>query len=445
MSEIGALLGIYGAVDRAVQSDAGARAEVSRLLPLYHDPGLRWSDDFETWLRKERPGAVDPDKPLFPAPHEHLEELHEFEPEGRLRPRRLFAIAVAARAFPEMRDPGSELGRHGVKALRAGTVADSDKKAVSLLELLGETERMPSRDGSGHRRRDWWAHVVSSASTQKLISDADGMFPHPCSGELVSVPGDAGPAAALRTEYSTEELDFEAATRFISPENWKKCMPDFWCLMKEVAGAPPGLHRYHEVVSSDCEGPGEGAFRAETELDFNFAFLPEGAKVADAEAAIANYQLAEGRPTADDLIRVDEGTVVVARSAPGSKRLLITTTKRIQFNYPFSSEALATMMCALGYADVAGNLLSCCARNAGKPKAGTKFQAGEPRPRSASPPPAPRTRSGTPGGGPGKTAGQMMQDMAGTYARVLREGATAVGRGTRGTGTAGRPGDRSED
>jgi hypothetical protein len=445
MSEIDALVGIYGAIDRAAQTDARARAAVSRLLPQYRDPSLRWFDDFERWLKKERPGVDDPEKPLFPGLPEALEELHEVEPKGRLRPRRLFTIAAATRAFPEMLDPESELRQAAIGALNVGPVLDSGKAAQSLLELLGGEADLPNVDGSGPPLRDWWAGVVSAAVSKELVPGPEGMFPRPCSGQLVTVPGLDGPVAALKTELLTEEIDFEAATRFIAPENWKRCMPKFWCRMTAIKGARPGMHRYHEVVSSDCESKQAAAFRAETELDFTFTFIPEGAPVGDAEAAITNYQLAEGRPAPGDLIVVDEGSLVVARTAPGSRQLLVTSTKRIQFNFPFSSEALAMMMCALGYADVAGNLLSCCARNSGKPKAGTRFPAGAPRSRGA-PLRAPRRAgSDAPRAVPTGGTGQMVQDMAGMWARVLREGATVIERTTRATGTGTRTRDRSED
>jgi hypothetical protein len=448
MSELNGLVGIYGAVDQVVQTNAESRAEVSRLLPLYRDPGLHWYEDFENWLRRNRGEAVDPREPLFPELEEALVGLAEIEPRGRMWPRRLFAIAVATRAFPEMRDPGSKLGSHAVRALRAGPLDHSEKAAPALLELLADDRTLPNLDGTGPQDRSaWWANLIATAHSDGLIADTTGMFPRPCSGRLVAVPGVAGAVAALKTEFVTEEIDFEAATRFIEPVNWERCMPYFWCEMTELGpGVLPGMHRYHEVVSTDCASNAAAAFRAETELDFNFMWLPEGATVANAEAALTNYQLAEGRPWPGDLIRVDEGSLVVARIGPGPKRLMITTTKRIQFSFPFSSQALAIIMCALGYADVVGDLLYCAASNAGAPDAGTEFP-GAPVPAPAAgavPRSAHRTQACSPGGECPNAASQLVQDMASIWARVLREGATAVERGTRGTGTSPRTPDRSE-
>ena len=45
MGEIRDLIGIHGAIDRAVADDPERRAAVSRLLPVYRDPDVRWFDD----------------------------------------------------------------------------------------------------------------------------------------------------------------------------------------------------------------------------------------------------------------------------------------------------------------------------------------------------------------------------------------------------------------
>ncbi|HWW89721.1 MAG TPA: hypothetical protein VNY35_02945 [Solirubrobacteraceae bacterium] len=442
MSELDGLVGIYGAIDQVARNDEESRAEVSRLLPLYRDPGLHWYDDFQTWLRGSRREVVDPGEPLFPQLEPALRELAKVDPRGRMQARRLFALAVAARAFPKMRKRRSKLGALAAGALRTGRLVDSEESAQALLELLADEETLPNLDGSGPQDLSaWWKHLIETAHSADLISDTTGLFPRPCSGRLVTVPGVAGPVAALKTEFVTEEIDFEAATRFIDPANWQRCMPHFWCDMTELGrGRLPGMHLYREVVSTDCASKVGARFEAETELEFNFQWIPETATVANAQAAVADYQLAYGRPALLDLICVDEGSLVVARLGPGPKRLLITTTKRIQFSFPFSSKAIASIMCALGYADVVGDLLYCAASNAGVPDAGTEFPAAPPTAPApgAAPRCAGRTSPCSPCGGGPHIAGQLVQDMASVWARVLREGATAVGRGTRRSGTGTR-------
>ena len=354
MSEIDALVGIYGAVDKAVQGSPKLRADVSRLLPLYADPGLQWYDDFEAWLKETRAEPVS--GPLFPELEEALSKLAEIAPKGRLRARRLFALTVATQGFPEMQDPSSELGGLAVGALRVEGLAGGEEAAArSLLELL-TTIALPDVHASPQQLKTWWSQVIHVAGSDGLLQVTSDLKQRPCSGQLVSVPGITAPVAALRTEFETDEIDFEQAKNFINPANWAKCMPSFWCAMDPLAVAPriPGGSVFREVVSSDeCALGDAAAFWAETELEFEFGSL--------SEAVFTNYRLSKGRPLAGDRILLDEGSLVVAKVGPGERPLLITTTKRIQFSHAFSSEALAIIACALGYADVVGELLNCAA------------------------------------------------------------------------------------
>jgi hypothetical protein len=376
MTELDGLVGIYGAIDRVAQTDPELRAEISRLLPLYRDPDLRWFDEFEMWLNG-LPAEVR--REPFPPIEAALIELAEVAPRCRMRPRRLFAIAAAARAFPEMRDLASELGSLAVSALRVTSLAESEEQARQLQEILASEDFMPKADGTGPQDLGvWWDQLVRTAHAAGVIPDMKFMRPRPCAGRLVKVPGVKGPVAALKTDFITHEIDFDRATKFIEPVNWKKCMPWFWCDMKDVGrGLLPGMERYHEVVSTNCALPGT-TFRADTDLLFNFMWIPDR---EHAEVALTNYELGAGRPQAGDVIRLDEGSLVVAKVGPGQRPLRITTTKRIQFSYPFSSRALAMIMCALGYADVAGDLLCCAASISEQPgrNGGTDFP-GEPPP-----------------------------------------------------------------
>ncbi len=447
MSEIEAIVGIYGAVDDAVRSDRELRSAVSRLLPLYRDPKLHWYDDFEAWLKRNRRDAESAE-PLFPRLQPALDELAGSAPRCRMRARRLFALAVAMRAVPELRDPNSELGSLAVSALRVPSLAAKKSQALDLYELLANDELLVSADGTTtHDLSAWWDHLIATAHAQQLISDTTAMRPRPCSGRLLKMPGVAGPVAVLVTEFETEDVEFDAATRFIEPENWERCMPWFWCEMRETGrGVLPGEYRYHEVVSSNCQQRASAAFFAETDLLFNFMWLPDK---EHAEVALTNYQLSDGRPLAGDLIRVDEGTLVVEKVGPGQTPLRITTTKRVQFSNPFSTEALAMIMCALGYADVSGDLLCCAANQAGVADAGTAFPGESP---PANPPgAAPRAASArrTAGSWAGEREsmiGDVVQDAVGMWARILRESADVMERGAAGAGASAqsRTRERSE-
>jgi hypothetical protein len=273
--------------------------------------------------------------------------------------------------------------------------------------------------------------VIDEALARQAIPNSIGMYPRPCAGRLVTVPGIDGPVAALITEHETDEIEFDAATRFIEPVNWRKCMPNFWCDVRAIADPrlPEGERRYLEIVSTHCGDKSQPGFWAETELLFNFMWLPDK---QNPEAAVANYELAEGRPLPNDRIRVDEGTLVVAK-VDGGPSLLITTTKRVKFSYPFVSEALSLIMCALGYADVAGDLLACAAKHGKDPgAAGTDFPGV--RPTAATAGAGARAAARSPVASGPTRAGGLLQDTMDIWARALRDSARALERGVGGSG-----------
>jgi hypothetical protein len=431
MSETGAVVGIYGAIDRKVQTDPVARAQVAELISQYQTKELSWYDDFNKWLGEGEAAA-----PAFPGLAEALDELAQL-PAGtnRIRARRMFAIAAASRAFRELADEHNPLRHAAVAALHSesldgegGGLASAEGLYRLLSGAAGAGPHLVNEEAVPIPPGEWWGELVQQAVTDHLLPGPEGMFPRPCSGKLVTVPGISGPVAALTTVHETNELTFEQATRLIEPENWVTCMPNFWCQVQALSREPPlGRRTYHEVVSTHCGEAGPG-FAAETDLLFNFMWLPSK---DNAQAALCNYQLAGWRPAPGDRIVVDEGTILVA-TTPGSDVLKVMTTKRIKFSYPFVSEALALIMCALGYADIAGGLLSCAAAqgiNAIEEFPGVPLPAGAVKPAAqmagAGPPPGP-------GGG-----GGLLKDTMDIWARALREGAAALERGS-GIGGSGK-------
>jgi hypothetical protein len=265
--------------------------------------------------------------------------------------------------------------------------------------------------------------------------DTKGMEHKPCSARLVTVPGIDGPAAALQTEFDTEALTFKQATNSLEPVNWKTCREDFWCRMEEEHDQKlaPGQRRYHEIVSSNCDDETGAMFRAETRLLFNFMWIPTS---RNPQAAVTNYELAEQPPRRNDLIQVDEGSLVVSRlnwrpgkdgrSNAGREMLRITTTKRIKFNYPFSSQALALIVCALGWLDTGAQLVACAAAK-GKGYVGGPFP-GEPANAAMKPRGARGERVAGSSGGPAVSPGGLFEEGADIGVRFLRDVAGAVER-----------------
>lgn len=431
MSETDSIVGIYGAVDQAVRRDDLARSRVAELLAHYRDPSFHWYEDFRGWLARERD-----EKPSVPEIEPALRHLEANAPKTpRERARRMFAIALAARALPELSDPDGATAALAASALHAGAEGHTEHADAGgqspgrrLYDLLAADAGAAPLAAAAAPREPWWDSLVAQAARDGLIPSERGMYPRPCSGRLVTVPGVSGPVAALRTDVVTSEVGLEAATNFIDPRNWRECMPSFWCTMVPTRfEATRGIGRYHEVVSSDCSAEATALFHAETNLLFNFMWL---GTATDHHGAVANYEL-ERRPHADDLIQVDEGTILIAESEhEGSPALKVTTTKRIKFNYPFSSEAIALIMCALGYGDVAGALLCCAAGLGVRPP-------GDGPPIIDTPaPPAPAAESahaegGKQSRGTAKGTAGLMQDAVEIWARALRESASAIERGAR--------------
>ena len=95
-------------------------------------------------------------------------------------------------------------------------------------------------------------------------------MPSILSGLRVAAATAAGstiPVASLRAAFVSTSIGFDEACSFIEPSHWPGCS-DFWCEMVKLAEPLPGLHRYHEHVSTDCGQP--LAWTVSCELDFRF-------------------------------------------------------------------------------------------------------------------------------------------------------------------------------
>jgi hypothetical protein len=448
VGELHDLIGIYGGIDWAVMAEEGRRTPVSRLLPLYRDDKVHWYDDFLAWTNEKR--GTD-EGLVFPMVEDALATLADTPAEGRMRARRLFAVAAALQARPELQ-PGGERADLAWRALQVPGLADTEEQARRLLAILADDDLLPppeEHQAPGDLDRSW-ERMVDEIAAQGLIADAHSLGPRPCTGRLVEVEvrGQEVPVATLTTVWETDRVRFDRATRFLEPSNWPHCC-SFWCEMKR--GAQVGdVYQYHEIVSTDC-GNKAHAWTLEADLDFTFR--------KDPGVVMADYRLRNGIPQPEVL--VDEGSLMVERlGANAASRVRVTTSKRVRFARSFSGEALAMTMCALGYASVVEDLVFTCAALPEEEKGkGKPFPAKAPG--NAGPPPGSMVKaiadqvaaavkdcadecadaldaSSKAIAEERYTADALVQDMAGAWVRLLREGATAVDLGVR-SAQAARP------
>jgi hypothetical protein len=452
MGEIRDLVGIFGAIDRAAAADAHVRQAVGRLLPLYRRSDVRWFDDFEAWTKELR--SEQSDTPPFPESlDEALDGLAKTPPKGRMMARRMFAIAGALQAFPDVgTDAGGQWRDSAARALAPGLVEQSVDHGRSVLAILGDENLLPKQD-TPEARDAWWHDVLEKARSGGHIENPElTIGPRPCAGRVSAA--DCGLVATIESGFTTSAVAFDRACSFLHPTNWPRCSHRFWCEMDDCGEVRPGVHHFHEVVSTDCKNRAL-AWTISAELDFKFTQLPG--------LAIAEYQLHEGHPKPGDAVLVDEGSLVVHELGGGESRVI--TTKRVRFDYPFSVEALALIMCALGYASLVEDLVFTCA--ALKEKKGTAFPGTGTEPTRTVPKPkhpadeigdrlkacvdhyaetaraaSEKTAAGT------YTADALAQDIAQMWVRAAREWSDLVQLGTRSAQAAGaqaprrRPGPR---
>ena len=172
MSEHEDLIGIYGAIDRSVQSNPELAATVARYLPGYHDGGaIGWFDEFEAWTLERV--EVSP----FPEFEEAIANLAERPTSGRMAARRILVLAVAARLRNHLVGPDF-VNFEGALAVE-GIVGDSADAVASLVPLLIDDDVFPSINQ--------WPQLIETGVGRRLVS-ADLIVQAaapPCSGRLV--------------------------------------------------------------------------------------------------------------------------------------------------------------------------------------------------------------------------------------------------------------------
>lgn len=439
MSEREDLVSVYGAIDQAVVNDRGLQSVVAQFIPEYADDrAVGWYQDFLRWTAEIAGQSHLPDY------QRALGNLREPE-SAWMAVRRLHVMAVAARVGPigfdtTQDDLDAMIERTLAVPRIAGPVVEGGTSLVSFL-----------KDPANFAKIGDWSKMIQRGVAEDVLDSQLAVFAAvaPCSSELVEVPtpGDQFPATELTTTFTTSDVSFAQATRFLEPSNWPGCS-SFWCLMTFLSEDADGRRHYHEKVSLDCHNTTVGGtWTAEAYLQFMPQTWSGGASVT--------YALEPNVP--NTMIDVDEGYLIVQELPGGGVQ--VDTAKRIRFSYTFDGPALAVVMCALGYGQAAEQLvLGCAFQNKDDPNAGSDLMStpdppAEPHMHHHAPPPA---TTGTPGGSSGVsdpgdklkkildecltayrkscdkvmaktyTADDLVSDVAGSWARYVRGAAAAV-------------------
>ncbi|HJR90040.1 MAG TPA: hypothetical protein VJ782_07805 [Aeromicrobium sp.] len=393
MSEVEALLRLYGAIDRAVAAREADAADLAPLLGPYRDGAATgWYDgQYQPWLEgakaraEERrraglieapdlahvegvdappPGDVsvayadeppqpEPDlepefeptpEPLSPPAQEIYDALLSFEPvplEGRVPMRRLLAVTAAARAMPEHFGPD---GTHAEVSRRAlhFTLPDSDSGSDAA-----RAQDLHRRFAEEFTAMPAWPDVVNAAVAAKQLPDeyAGHADAPPCTGRLIMRPDadgtDSDPCLVMEAGFITDAVSFAVAKDYLEPENWE--YPDsLWCRMDKGKSAGTNTWVYHETVATSC--PATAAYwTVSTDLQFWFSH-------PTATEARVEYDFPDGWPLPYSDIEIDEGSLRVIELP--DKRVEVKTTKRVRFAGAFDGAGLAMFMCAIGYSSV---------------------------------------------------------------------------------------------
>jgi hypothetical protein len=263
-----------------------------------------------------------------------------------MRARRLYAVAVAAQAFPDI--PPRKLA---AAALGPDELEDGPEGNVRANKLAARLRSKPETDTQGGRDA-WWDRLLDPW----LIPDAGGVGPRPCSGALswVTVHGDRDLVPTLKTVFDAH-LKFEDAEEFcLNPTTWK-CFPS-WCEMEPLADDPDdGFRRYREVVSFDCDSD---VFPKLT-VDLNFHIEREDKPT---RRVLTDYWLNKDQPEHDVL--VNQGWLEIEELSADKVR--VTTTKSVMFSPELGGPGLASMSCRVGYLSMVGDLITCASKAKGE-------------------------------------------------------------------------------
>jgi hypothetical protein len=361
VSEIGDLIAILGEVDRALgDAEDPRRDDVKALVRPYRTSDeFRWYDAFLE--------AAETETARMPGLDEAMGNLAQPTRFPSMLPRRLLAVALAARVFPQFA-PGGDNEDVSLFALTIPGIfpgrplptpplaeppdhpglEDLRDRAHVLLEFLTDRDELPDVE-------HWHEFVVSH---RDLISDQIASMGDLCSASVIERPGPGGAAtiAVLETRLCIAGVSVgQLAGRFLQPASWPGCS-QWWCSMTAAPAQPLqlGIDRYLEVVAVDCPSD---LLKVAVFLDFATA-------VKAATRAVLVYRLSKnqsgsvGGVSANGGVDVDCGTIEVVEEG---NHVRVATTKRVRFTGPLDTKAIAAIACWVGYGDNATDLIFNCA------------------------------------------------------------------------------------
>ncbi|MDP1807227.1 MAG: hypothetical protein Q8K72_18770 [Acidimicrobiales bacterium] len=449
MSEIEALLELYGAIDRAVVAGEVDSAQLAPLLGAYRDGGaVGWYDgQFLPWIaasaaraeareraaaksaRKAAPTSDPADEPARATlasrhrpreaaaaratndgsarlsgrareVHHALSGFDALPIEGRMASRRLLAITTAARAFPQhfgVAGSHAQVARSALVFEHPGvdpTGEVANRRAADLHDRLHEQFTSMSD----------WSRVINDAVDLELLPKTfrAQAVAAPCTGRLIMRPQadgtDPDPCTVMEAEFITNDVTFDDAKRYLHPSNWR-FEGSLWCTMAQ-GDQPVEPHSwiFHETVATSCP-PTPGGWSATTDLQFWFSHpTPTEARV--------EYDLAPGLPGPYSDIEVDEGSLRVI--ALPDNQVQVKTTKRVRFAGSFDGPGLAMFMCATGYSTILEDMVFSVAE---APTSRTKpFPVPPPQGGVVNPPPG--AKQAAKKAGPAKKAAQAAKKAA---------------------------------
>ncbi len=343
MSELAALMTIYGAIDDAVVENPGLTPTVAALLPAYDQGAAGWFDWAVNWT--EQAAAVQAGEPVAPVARPSIDDaLRELaDPEvytDLWATRRLLAIAVLSRITADptiapsrifaqrLTDLDADIAGALVPVVENAVLPDylnSDEAAGELLDLLRDTRSYPTIEH--------WSLLTADGIRRGLIPDAVGrQVMIPCSWTVIPSTAAGGVAVAFETRMRVRGAPMADIEQILTPTDWTNFRPP-WCEMAPRTGVLPGTNRIKEVIGLKCRPdayPYFQRFRLATILDFKYTDdLPV---VADngppVNGKALEYRLADDQREGDGLVTVDEGSLVLWFQ---DKEVHVVTSKRIQF------------------------------------------------------------------------------------------------------------------